>query len=238
MGISLTSTTTGIQTISNNNLENFVNGSLTGAISLTGIVVSTNTNSANKVFKNKISALGAPLNTATAVVSGISAIAGTTTYYNNMIVLGLNALGDSITAAHEYNGFLKSATLENNFYFNSVHIAGKGVVAGTANTYAFRRTGTAIDVKNNVFVNTRSNAAAGTATHNSFGLNAITTFTSDNNDVWGNGTGWQAGVVGATPSILWQHGKPEQLKMLLQQLLIQTLSQQQTYILIMLQLHL
>jgi hypothetical protein len=200
IGIALSSTTAGVQTVSNNTINKLSSGSGTGTISMAGIVASPSTSSIHKVFNNTISAISAPLNTAAVVINGIAAIGGTSTYYNNMIVLGLDALGDSITAAQEYNGILKSATTDNKFYFNSVHIAGRGVAAGTANTYAFRRTGTAIDTaKNNVFVNTRSNAAAGTATHNSYGLNATTTFTSDNNDIWGNGTGWQAGVVGATP---------------------------------------
>jgi hypothetical protein len=200
IGIVISSTTAGVQTVSNNTIENVSNKGTTGNVSVAGIVISTGTANNHLVFNNSIKAISAPLSLGTPVINGIAVLGGTSKYYNNMIVLGLDALGDSITAAQEYNGILKSATTDNSFYFNSIHIAGKGVAVGTANTYAFRRTGTAVDtVKNNVFVNTRSNAAAGTATHNSYGLNATTTFTSDNNDIWGNGTGWQAGVVGATP---------------------------------------
>jgi hypothetical protein len=200
IGIVISSTTAGVQTVSNNTIENVSNKGTTGNVSVAGIVISTGTANNHLVFNNSIKAISAPLSLGTPVINGIAVLGGTSKYYNNMIVLGLDALGDSITAAQEYNGILKSATTDNSFYFNSIHIAGKGVAVGTVNTYAFRRTGTAVDVvKNNVFVNTRSNAAAGTATHNSYGLNATTTFTSDNNDIWGNGTGWQAGVVGATP---------------------------------------
>lgn len=210
IGLSISATTAGVQVVSNNVIENLVNNGTVGNISVAGMVVSTGTANAHQIFNNKISGIGAPLNLSAPVINGITVVGGTSTYYNNMIVLGLDALGTAYTAAQEYNGILKSGTSNNNFYFNSIHIAGIGVATGTANTFAFRRTATGVDIaQNNIFANTRSDAAAGTTTHNSYGLNAITTFTSDNNDIWGNGTGWQAGIVGPTAYgslSLWKGG--------------------------------
>jgi hypothetical protein len=198
MGIVNSATTAGgAQIVSGNTVESLASTTTTGAVTLSGMTISPSTTSVHQIYGNKVTGVGASANTGAAIINGITVLGGTSNFYNNMVVLGVDALGGSLTSAHEYNGIFKVATNNNNFYFNSVYIGGTGVTAGTPNTYAFRRTGTAVDeCKNNIFVNVRSNAG-GTATHNTMGLNAITTFTTDYNNLWGNGTGYQTGMIGA-----------------------------------------
>jgi hypothetical protein len=208
-GISATSTTAGAaQVVSGNTILGLGNGATTGNVNMNGIHFTGSTTFTHQIFRNTISAIGA--NTSgVAVINGINVVGGTSTVFNNMIALGLDAFGAPLVGSHEFNGIRNTSTTANSFYFNSVHISGSGVGTGIANTSGFRRTATGVDiVRNNIFANTRSNASSG-GTHYAINLNLTTTITEDNNDFWGNGTGYVMGIVGVTayPSLgLWKAG--------------------------------
>jgi hypothetical protein len=129
---------------------------------------------------------------------------GTGTYIlsNNMIRLGLRNDGSSITGSAAITGILDespgSSTVTIKTYHNSVYIGGSGVASGAINTYAFRRNNTNIspkniqDIRNNIFVNNRSNAS-GTGKNCSLGFdnnNNLGTSTDDYNVYYGTGTGY------------------------------------------------
>lgn len=195
IGISQSSTSTG-QVIRQNNIANIGNLGIAGNVSITGIYHSGGT--AGDVSRNVVIALGAPNNTATPIINGMVIAGGSAVVSNNVVSLGTNISGGALTRSHEYNGMVKSTSSNNKFYYNSVSVSGAGVATGTANSYAFRRTSTAVDtVYNNIFSNTRSNGAS-TGTHYAISISAGTTFVSNNNDLFGNGTGFILGAAGAT----------------------------------------
>ncbi len=80
--------------------------------------------------------------------------------------------------------------------YNSVYIGGSPA-AGTANSACYRRElSSAINLRNNIFFNARSNSGTATGTHWGVSINATANFTSINyNDYFANGTG---GVLGTT----------------------------------------
>src|SRR5205814_3851624 len=90
---------------------------------------------------------------------GIVAASGNTTYKNNMVRLGVDSAGTSITAGIQIYGMFDSAGT-NNFYFNSVYLVGTGVVA-SSNTFAFisNVTTNTRNYINNIVNNARSNAS-------------------------------------------------------------------------------
>jgi hypothetical protein len=157
---------------------------------------------ANVIERNLVHSLS--MTGAAAVdLSGIvmSTAAGTGTYKNNMVRLGVDATGTSISAGIPINGFLEQAGT-NNVYFNSVYIGGTGVTA-VANTFAFNSavvTNTR-SYRDNIFWNARSNASGagknyaitvGGTTPNPAGL------TSNFNDLFANGVGGFVGLFNAT----------------------------------------
>jgi hypothetical protein len=201
LGISQQSITVGQQIVSLNTISGLANGAAAGAVSIIGINF---TNSATapegRVFRNNISTF-ASNSSGIASILGINVTGGVSRFYNNFINLGLDALSNPIVNAHQYIGINKTSATNIKFFYNTVSIAGTGVNTGVVDTYAFRRTAnstTAIDsVFNNIFSNTRSNATTG-GTHYSIGINSVTQFISNANNFYGNGTGYQTGLVNAT----------------------------------------
>lgn len=168
------------------------------AVNLTGIYLAGPTTTNSDVFRNTISAIGSA-SAGTAVINGIVLASGIASTYNNFINLGLDAVGASLTNSHEYNGIIKSSTTNNKLYYNTIAIQGTGIGAGAANTYAFRRTLSGVDtLYNNILFNSRSNGVA-TGINYSFGINNSTTFISNKNIIYGNGTGYVLGLDNLTP---------------------------------------
>lgn len=97
--------------------------------------------------------------------STVAAVPVTAVVKNNMIRLGLDANGNSLTGGLGYIGIrdIQGATGDSgttvvNYYFNSVYIGGTGVAAGAtaaSNTYAFNSTAVAStrNYVNNIFWN-------------------------------------------------------------------------------------
>jgi hypothetical protein len=101
------------------------------------------------IRKNKIYNIDA---TAASLLYGIYALSGSATYSNNMISIN----PASATVNHFIGGIRDDGTGVNNWYFNSVSILGTSG-AGTNSSYAFFRSGTTtVDIKNNIFSNTRT----------------------------------------------------------------------------------
>ena len=123
---------------------------------------------------------------------------GTATFQNNMVRLGLDAAGNSITTGFSIVGIRDITGATANYYFNSVYLGGTGVTSAST-TLAFFS-----DVENNtrnfednIFYNARSNAsgaaanvaiAVGGSAANPPGL------TNDYNDLYATGTGGAVGI--------------------------------------------
>ncbi len=199
-GIVRTGTVNGLN-ISDNIISNIYNLASSGAnVVVQGLVYSTTTTvgTNNLIYENKISNLGAPLNTGGASIIGIDNLIGNMRVYNNFVDLGLDLTAASITAPNGFIGMSKSTTGSSRFLFNTIRIAGTGVNGAATNTIGFRRTtvGATDTLKANVITNFRSNGTS-TGIHYAISLNNNTTIKSDRNVYFGNGTGFMFGSYNA-----------------------------------------
>ncbi len=152
------------QSITKNIIHTLTNTNVSGAVTVSGIVYQ-GPSFTNLIDGNYIHSLSIVSSNASSIMNGIEKLAGTTTFQNNMIRLGLNALGASLSNGFVINGYNDATADIVNFYFNSIYIGGTGV-AGSSNTYAFQSTSAtgSRNFRNNIFYNARSNGA-GTGKH-------------------------------------------------------------------------
>ncbi|MCX6268970.1 MAG: fibronectin type III domain-containing protein [Bacteroidetes bacterium] len=147
-------------TLSQNIIYNLTSSSSSTATYVHGINFNSSTGT-NLIARNFIHSLNNA--SATGGINGIYIIGGTATYQNNMIRLGIDGSGSNITTACAINGINESVSGIDNFYFNSVYIGGAGVGTTTSNTFAFNSSITlnTRNFRDNIFMNTRSNATTG-----------------------------------------------------------------------------
>jgi hypothetical protein len=182
------------QVIARNQIYNITNSASSAAVTVQGLYYSGSTSGTNQIYRNFIHSLSTSSTSVSAMLMGVNIAGGTATVHNNLVRLGIDASGSSITNGIGITGILKSTSSNVYFYFNTVYIGGSGVGTNTANTYAFRRSSTGVDdVRDNVFQNSRSNSSSG-GKHYAYYINASTTLTSNYNIYYANGTG---GVVGS-----------------------------------------
>ncbi len=195
VGIAYTSTTAPA-TINGNTIHTLklTNATVTAGPQITGLFYGGPTSGTNSVSKNSLHSFSVANgnNTAT-TITGVTVSSGTASFVNNMVRLGYDETGASITAGIQIRGFTKGIAQANNFYNNSVYIGGTGVIASALNSFAFQRS-TAPSalpndmILNNIFVNNRSNAA-GSSKHYVFSASANAFLTLNYNDYFFNGTG-------------------------------------------------
>ncbi|HMU10229.1 MAG TPA: BNR-repeat neuraminidase N-terminal domain-containing protein [Ferruginibacter sp.] len=150
----LISTATSGNLVEGNQIYNIRNTNTgTSAYTTAGIVISGAVTGTTVSKNNIYNILGDGTGTGTSSprIFGIYNSSGSVTYSNNMIGVGNTAgLESRIT------GIEDAGTGTNNYYFNSVSVTGTNS-AGANNSYAFNRSGLAtVDIKNNIFSNTRS----------------------------------------------------------------------------------
>jgi hypothetical protein len=182
-------------TVSQNKIYDLSSSAATAAVTVRAFYYGGPTTGTNVVSRNLIHSLSTASTSTTASIEGIYIASGIGTFQNNMVRLGVDKAGASLTNA-SYVGIDKASSANVNIYHNSVYIGGSGVTVN-ANSVAFRRSTTATDdVRNNIFANVRSNAS-GTGKHFAIGTNNTTTLTSDFNDLYVSGTGTFIGYNGA-----------------------------------------
>ena len=160
IGIGNVSSTTGACYIRANTVHTLSNTNSSGVVYVTGIFYNGPT-TGGIIDRNLVHSLTCP--SILALVNGINAGGQTSVYRNNMIRLGSDASGASIITSTNYNGILETAGT-NSFYHNTVMIEGSGVNSVATNTYAFYNNVTLTstrDIRNNIFINNRSNATTG-----------------------------------------------------------------------------
>lgn len=189
VGIGVSTTTANVNLIGNQIHSLALTGaSTTAAVQCEGIFYSGMSSGTNLINKNSIHSLSINALNTSAYLTAIDAGAGLLTLSNNMIRLGFDSLGTSITTPCFIRGISKNVSVVT-MYFNSIYIGGSNVGTSSSNTFAFQRTATAADIiKNNIFVNNRSNSSTG-GKHYQFFLINNTTYTTSNNIYFGNGTG-------------------------------------------------
>jgi hypothetical protein len=188
------------QLISQNEIYSISNTNTTSvAPAIYGIYYVSGTQATNHVSRNLIHSLQSST-TGASDISGIYIGTGAVTVSNNMIRLGLDNTGNSIATTSMFQGIVKNNTsINNRIYYNSVYIGGTGVGTASVSTYALRRLGynAADDVRNNIFVNARSNASTG-GKHYGVHLNNASSFTMRNNLIHASGSGNVFGGISTT----------------------------------------
>ncbi|MDD4968315.1 MAG: hypothetical protein PHT07_02685 [Paludibacter sp.] len=154
------SNNTSLCNITGNSIYDLANTSASASINVLGIYCQTSPSYGAIFDKNYIHSFSTASNTA--VQTGIHLnYGGPCTIQNNVIRLGIDKAGNSITSTAQINGIVKASGYLCNIYFNTIYIGGSGVVAGTVKTYAFNLTLHATeDIRNNIFINARTNAIA------------------------------------------------------------------------------
>ncbi len=198
MGIAFSSPTAPA-TISGNTIHSLklTNDTTIAAVQVCGLYYTT-PGASNLIERNFIHSLSiaSPTNSA-GTLTGINLDGGQASVQNNMIGLGLNDAGANIISPFTIVGIRKGSTITN-LWFNSIYIGGTNVGTTANNTYALIRISNANDdIRNNVFVNNRSNATTG-GKHYAINLNSTATLNLNYNDYFGTGTGYVFGAVGAT----------------------------------------
>jgi hypothetical protein len=183
-GIYHTAATTNDQVIGANNVSELAHTG-TGTASVLGIYYSGPIAGTNEIKSNLVHSLSAA--TAGSTITGIQvADAGNAIIYNNMIRLGINAAGSTVTTNALVYGINQSgATSNHSIYFNSIYVGGTGVSTGANNTFALHSAATSgtRNIRNNIFSNERANGA-GTGKHYGIRVAGFTGLTINNNDYW------------------------------------------------------
>lgn len=168
IGISYTSTTaTAASTVSQNSVFDLSNSNATGASSITGIYYAGPTTLSNVVAKNKIYNLNLSTSSTSGDMRGLVFASGLATLQNNTIRLGYGVAGANIAAGFSITGLNEiGSTSTSAIYHNTVYVGGTGVSNAGTSTCAFKSdviTNTR-SFQNNIFINARSNASAGSLT--------------------------------------------------------------------------
>ena len=181
--------------LSGNTIYSLGNLNPSAAVNIAGIYCNGPASGTNQVVKNLVHSFNLASSISTATIYGINVAAGTTSYQNNMIRLGIDANGNGnpnpnvIYGIYDGNG-------TNDYHHNSIFIGGTNV-ANTASSYAFynNTSGNIRSFQNNLFVNNRSFASAGTEFNVACYISAlpasgtISGLTSNHNVYFADGTG-------------------------------------------------
>jgi hypothetical protein len=159
IGMLFSANTDAGQTISANRISGLsvVSASSSNVIGLYYYGPYSGTNIINGNFIHSLSA-----SSQSASLTGLFVVDGVTLFSNNMIRLGIDTTGNAITTPLAIYGISEQAGT-NSFYHNSIYIGGIGVGAAAFNTFAFYSIASSAphDYRNNIFMNSRSTAAAG-----------------------------------------------------------------------------
>ncbi|MFY7885651.1 MAG: beta strand repeat-containing protein, partial [Dolichospermum sp.] len=160
-GIRMNSTTAG-QNITGNTIYNLVMDSANNASSnVSGIWYSGPASGSNIISGNFIHSFNHLSNNRAASFTGINMQAGNAQLFNNMIRLGYDSSGAVVTNGYAISGISEIAGT-NDYFHNTVYVGGAGII-DSSNTAAFVSTSTstsARNIRNNIFVNERSNTGS------------------------------------------------------------------------------
>jgi len=200
IGIAQTSAASGkVQEITGNTIYNLTNNS-TAKIEMYGIFSSRPDIETTNISKNFIHSFFIPGATDGSYLHGICNYTGTGTISNNIVFLG-----NGISKGCYLFGIWNSSNSAINVYHNTVYFNGT-VTSGNNSSFTFRDISgepTARNIRNNLFVNARTNNP-GTLTgkHYAIHLAKTSNLTLDYNNYWVYGTGGVLGSNGGDKIIL------------------------------------
>ncbi len=165
VGILLNATISSPQIIENNQIYNLECLNTSVQVNVSGIVYNGPASGNNRISGNLVHSFRMFTDNEYASMNGIIITAGNSTLstriFNNMVRLGIDGSGNSVTAPLNINGILKRGNSANCAVLsNSVYIGGTGVGSsiGTPRTCAFNRSASGQDtLLNNILVNARTN---------------------------------------------------------------------------------
>jgi hypothetical protein len=193
----------GVQVVRGNLVYNIENKSINPGANVVGIettdystaAIPAGTSELSKNIVRNLELTGATTDP-NSVVWGFSINGGRFNVFNNMIALGYTKINTSVTKNYEIKGISSSNNYSGkaynvNYYYNTIHVGGTGVSAGSYGTFALFCSNPAtsvVNIRNNILYNSRSNGA-GTGSHYGFYYTAAGTYTSDYNAISAVGTG-------------------------------------------------
>ena len=187
----------GVHNISGNIVHSLISTAASAALDAYGIYISNASSTVSTVSGNFVHSISFA-STGICRMMGIYNVNCALNINNNMVRLGIDNAGNSVTGGYWIAGIWKETTQRNSIMHNSVYIGGTSV-AGTQNqnTFAFRRsgTGTTDSLMNNILFNARSNSTS-SGSHFSVYLNSTTSVVSNYNLFYVNGTGGVFGYDG------------------------------------------
>jgi trimeric autotransporter adhesin len=165
LGIGMVGAVTGCN-ISSNTIHSLVSSAASAAVYLEGIFYagSTSTSLTTTISKNFVHSFDVTNSGNTSAnLRGIENNAGQANFHNNMVRLGIRPDGTDLVNSVKIDGLLKGSGQNNNLFFNSVYIGGTATGTTTSNTASFRKETTlgTDDLRDNIFVNVRTNATTG-----------------------------------------------------------------------------
>jgi len=196
------------QTISGNTIYELINlDAGDRALRIIGIHTRSNAAANDDISANFIHSLNSE--SINAVHYGIYLENGGSTLANNMLQLGIDEAGNSITEQITLYGIANLSDDPSNFYHNSIYIGGTGVTDGAdgagKNSYAFYQTEDAIvNIKNNIFNNVRSTTSAVYSKHYAMSLTYKDNVSSDYNIFNASGTGGVFSILDDNPQATLQ----------------------------------
>ena len=192
IGIEISSTGSG-QVITGNRIYSISNSVTTTSTNLymIGLNMNTGTSTSHIIERNLIHSFSFAATSAGSYILGINAGGGT--LRNNMIRLGIDSAGNSISKGYGIIGIDKATTVTTNILYNSIFIGGNNVSSFSNNTIAIKRSATpttGVDsIMNNILVNNRSNNGS-TGKHYLLGISSPSSLDVDYNLYYGQGTGF------------------------------------------------
>ena len=123
-------------------------------------------------------------------------------FQNNMIRLGVDSTGNTISGPYNIKGIVHNITTSSNYYNNSIYLAGNS--AGSTNTACIEFTTTitspteAVNLKNNILYNNINNSSSGRNACISMAASNGRIF-SNHNILYAPGSGGAAGLISTTP---------------------------------------
>ena len=196
-GINLTSSFPGAL-VYGNDISHTAAVTQTTTAEFSGIYFSSTASGGTLIYDNFIHDI--QLTNGSTAVNGIYCFNGNTSgarirIYNNRVAIGAGVQPTTVAIYGIRDNSVTNALFD--VQYNSVYIGGSPA-AGTANSAAYRKdVNSAVDLRNNVFYNARSNSGA-TGTHWGISINAASSTNAtaiDYNDYYASGTG---GVLGTT----------------------------------------
>ena len=205
-GIYYNTTSSAFTSINNNRIHTLRTTSTNTPASCIGInVISTSGNGIN-LDGNFIHSFSTTSSSLLANMCGLYLQEGIINASNNMIRLGIDHNGQSNNMSNPIIGINKVTSYNTSITNNSVYIGGTATGTTAINTYAFKKSTDGYDeVKNNIFINQRSNSATG-GKHYAMGFNTVNNVASNNNlflASGNNGRLFQLGSVDYNTRLSW-----------------------------------